>query len=92
MRRWGISEVRLPPGSKIYFRDPTALERYTWQIVTIAGALLRQGRSMIYAARFDTMNELLGYLAENCCKGAPDICAPPVCKPVRTKRHEVLTQ
>ena len=30
----------------------------------------REGRSMIYAARFDTMNALLGYLTENCCKGA----------------------
>ena len=42
MRRWGISEARLPPGSEIYFRDPTAWERYSWQIVTIAGALLVQ--------------------------------------------------
>ena len=31
----------------------------------------RNGRSMIYAARFDTMNALLRYLTENCCKGAP---------------------
>jgi DNA-binding transcriptional ArsR family regulator len=50
----------------------------------------RQGRSMIYAARFETMNALLGYLTENCCKGAPDICAPPLCKPARTKRRKVL--
>jgi DNA-binding transcriptional ArsR family regulator len=32
----------------------------------------RQGRSMIYAARFDTMNGLLGYLTENCCQGRSD--------------------
>src|SRR5499425_1018269 len=36
----------------------------------------RDGRSMIYAARYDTMNALLGYLTENCCKGAPETCAP----------------
>jgi signal transduction histidine kinase len=42
MQRWGISESRLPPGSKIYFRDPTAWERYRWQMVTIATALLVQ--------------------------------------------------
>jgi DNA-binding transcriptional ArsR family regulator len=30
----------------------------------------REGRSMIYAARFDTMNAVLGYLTENCCAGA----------------------
>jgi hypothetical protein len=42
MRRWGISEARLPPGSKIYFRDPTAWEQYSWQIVIIVGVLLVQ--------------------------------------------------
>jgi DNA-binding transcriptional ArsR family regulator len=52
----------------------------------------RDGRSMIYAARFETMNALLSYLTENCCKGSPDICAPPVCKPVRTKRRKVLAE
>src|SRR4051794_32406981 len=31
----------------------------------------REGRSMIYAARFETMNALLSYLTENCCAGAP---------------------
>src|ERR1700677_683363 len=42
----------------------------------------RDGRSMIYAARFATMNALLGYLTDNCCGGVP--CAPPVeCKPAR---------
>ena len=29
----------------------------------------REGRSMIYAARYETMNALLGYLTENCCQG-----------------------
>ena len=47
----------------------------------------REGRSMIYAAQFDTMNALLAYLTENCCQGAQDACAPAaVCKPVRGKR------
>jgi ArsR family transcriptional regulator, arsenate/arsenite/antimonite-responsive transcriptional repressor len=36
----------------------------------------RDGRSMIYAARYDTMNELLGYLTENCCQGRADRCVP----------------
>src|ERR1700720_2214641 len=36
----------------------------------------REGRSMIYAARYETMNELLSYLTENCCAGAPEKCAP----------------
>jgi ArsR family transcriptional regulator, arsenate/arsenite/antimonite-responsive transcriptional repressor len=36
----------------------------------------REGRSMIYAARFDTMNDLLGYLSKNCCGGDAQKCAP----------------
>jgi ArsR family transcriptional regulator, arsenate/arsenite/antimonite-responsive transcriptional repressor len=46
----------------------------------------REGRSMIYAARFEAMNALLSFLTENCCQGAADACAPAVCKPVRAKR------
>jgi ArsR family transcriptional regulator len=40
----------------------------------------RDGRSMIYAARFETMNNLLGYLTQNCCEGAGS-CAPAICRP-----------
>jgi len=44
----------------------------------------REGRSMIYAAQFDTMNGLLGFLTENCCGGVS--CAPAVtCKPARKR-------
>jgi hypothetical protein len=37
MQRWGIGEDRLPPGSAVYYRDPTAWQQYHWQIVSIAG-------------------------------------------------------
>src|SRR3954468_19652485 len=36
----------------------------------------REGRSMIYAARYETMNTLLSYLTENCCRGSAETCAP----------------
>lgn len=36
----------------------------------------RDGRSIIYSARFETMNELLGYLTDNCCGGDPGKCLP----------------
>jgi len=44
----------------------------------------REGRSLIYAARYDTMNDLLGYLTANCCKGTQtkksSECAPATSK------------
>jgi ArsR family transcriptional regulator, arsenate/arsenite/antimonite-responsive transcriptional repressor len=49
----------------------------------------RAGRSMIYAARFETMNALLGYLTENCCQGAPGTCAPAaLCIPATMAGHD----
>jgi ArsR family transcriptional regulator len=31
----------------------------------------QEGRFIIYSARYATMEELVGYLTENCCGGAP---------------------
>src|SRR5262245_25091544 len=42
MQRWGISESRLPPGSTILFREPTAWEKYRWQILLTGIVLLFQ--------------------------------------------------
>lgn len=42
MRRWGISESRLPPGSEIKFRDPTTWERYSPQISVISAIIILQ--------------------------------------------------
>ena len=36
----------------------------------------RDGRSIIYAANYDGMSELLVYLMEDCCQGHPEVCAP----------------
>jgi DNA-binding transcriptional ArsR family regulator len=47
----------------------------------------REGRSMIYAARYDAMNALLGYLTENCCQGAVANCAAPACEPTTVKKR-----
>jgi DNA-binding transcriptional ArsR family regulator len=52
----------------------------------------REGRSMIYAARYETMNALLGYLTDNCCRGAPQKCAPTRrCEPTKAKRRKSET-
>jgi ArsR family transcriptional regulator len=49
----------------------------------------REGRSLIYAARYATMNGLLAYLTENCCTGigagCADNCAPKPTRKVKAK-------
>ena len=42
MQRWGISESRLPPGSEIHFRNPTAWDQYRMQILAICATVLTQ--------------------------------------------------
>jgi len=46
-----------------------------------AGLILqeRQHRSLIYRANYPAMNDLVGYLMENCCGGAD--CLPSACEP-----------
>ena len=34
----------------------------------------RESRSLIYAAHYDGMRELLAFLMEDCCAGRPEIC------------------
>jgi DNA-binding transcriptional ArsR family regulator len=46
----------------------------------------REGRSLIYAARYETMNTLLGYLTENCCAGVAADCAPVACAPAASRK------
>jgi DNA-binding transcriptional ArsR family regulator len=53
----------------------------------------REGRSMIYAARFDTMNALLGFLTDNCCQGNVAQCLPTqraaAASPAKAQREKV---
>jgi ArsR family transcriptional regulator, arsenate/arsenite/antimonite-responsive transcriptional repressor len=51
----------------------------------------REGRSIIYAADFERMSELLQFLTKDCCDGRPEICAPlaatvNACCPPRKRR------
>ena len=54
----------------------------------------RAGRSLIYAAEYTAMNDLLAYLTENCCRGDAAACGVGVCNPSepeslnRGARHE----
>ena len=40
----------------------------------------QEGRFIYYAANFTVMNNMLAYLTENCCAGAPDACNLPIKK------------
>src|SRR5262249_50209360 len=40
LKRWDISESRLPAGSEIRFRQPTLWEQYRWQISLVASVIL----------------------------------------------------
>ncbi len=47
----------------------------------------REGRSIIYAARYDAMNSLISYLTDNCCQGRPGRCLP---RKTKVKRAEMV--
>jgi ArsR family transcriptional regulator len=51
----------------------------------------RKARSIIYAANYDTLRDLIGFLMKDCCAGHPEICGPALaeasCKPARPKRR-----
>jgi ArsR family transcriptional regulator, arsenate/arsenite/antimonite-responsive transcriptional repressor len=71
------SALKIAPNTLTFHFDRLRMA----ELVTVR----REGRSMIYAARFETMNALLGYLTENCCQGVPEACGPAVCKPAHAK-------
>jgi DNA-binding transcriptional ArsR family regulator len=53
----------------------------------------RRSRSLIYSAKYETMNALLGYLTENCCQGKPEGCAISACEiePLAKKSQQEIT-
>lgn len=56
---------------------PSATLAFHLKALKYAGlvAFKREGRSLIYAAIYPTMNALLAYLTENCCGGT---CSGPM--------------
>jgi signal transduction histidine kinase len=42
LRRWGVDERRLPPGSTVLFRQPGVWERYRWAILLACAVLVAQ--------------------------------------------------
>ncbi|HEY6025058.1 MAG TPA: metalloregulator ArsR/SmtB family transcription factor [Pseudolabrys sp.] len=66
------ASLRLPPSALTFHLDR----------LRDAGLVTarRDGRSMIYAARFEAMNSLVSYLTDHCCQGRPVLCKPKVGK------------
>jgi DNA-binding transcriptional ArsR family regulator len=52
-------------------------------------AARRAARSIIYAANYDALRDLIAFLMKDCCGGRPEICAPAaaVCAPAKTRRR-----
>lgn len=74
---------------------PASLSFHLQQLVH-AGLITqrRLGRQLIYSAEYGAMNDLLGYLTENCC-GRDASCAP-ACNPAdafdKGESHEALAR
>jgi DNA-binding transcriptional ArsR family regulator len=47
----------------------------------------RDGRSMIYTARFERMRGLLDFLSENCCQGPPNEAGKKSCGPATARKR-----
>ena len=51
MQRFGISDSHLPPGSTVYFREPTVWQQYSWQIALITAVILLQAGLILILLR-----------------------------------------
>jgi DNA-binding transcriptional ArsR family regulator len=73
------AKLGLPPNTLTFHFDRLRMAG----LVTVR----RDGRSMIYAASFDTMNAVIAFLTENCCAGISADCAAPVCNPTPKRKR-----
>src|SRR3989442_4891727 len=75
LRRWGLSESRLPPGSVVLFREPSVWDVYKWYIVAavslsviqtllIAGLLLERRQRKQAQRRLDERLQFVPLVAE----------------------------
>jgi DNA-binding transcriptional ArsR family regulator len=69
------ASLKLPPSALTFHLDRLR----DAGLVTVR----RDGRSMIYAARFEAMNALVSYLTDQCCQSQPELCKPKAGKPTR---------
>lgn len=73
----GVAATRIAEDLAI----PSSSLSFHLKELTHAGLIVprQQGRFILYAANFDAMQGLIGFLTENCCSG--DTCAVNASKP-----------
>jgi DNA-binding transcriptional ArsR family regulator len=49
----------------------------------------QESRYIWYSADYESMNDLIAYLTENCCGGQPQVCCPPAKPGASPKRKKV---
>ena len=78
------------PAGRIAERVGLVPSSLTFHLQTLQRAGLitqrRESRQLIYAADFDAMTALVGYLTENCCAESAAECCPPARQPKPAKR------
>ena len=78
------------PAGEIAARLKLAPSSLTFHLQSLQRAGLisqqRMSRQLIYAADFGTMNELVGYLTENCCAGNTAADCGSKCTPAPVER------
>lgn len=78
----GVGSEGLPAGQiGERFSLPSATLSFHLSQLRHAGLVTsrRESRSIIYAADFEAMTELMAYLGENCCGGHPELCNIKAC-------------
>ena len=48
LRRWGIRESKLPPGSIVRFKEPTLWEQYKWRIIGLISLCVFEALLIVY--------------------------------------------
>jgi DNA-binding transcriptional ArsR family regulator len=78
------------PAGEIAARLKLAPSSLTFHLQSLQRAGLisqqRMSRQLIYAADFTAMNDLVGYLTDNCCAGSAAADCGPKCAPAPVER------